>query len=369
MSQSKVAIVNRNVLDSALARLSGAVTRTNTLPILSHLLLESNGQMLALTASNLDLSVSSRIPVSGDAFETTVPAAKLHDIVRLLPQDAELKLSVTDSSVTLTCGKGKYRFQSLRADDFPRVKFPKETVSWKVKESAVAKILADVAGAMGDKDVRYYLNGSLLEIRGQKLQAVSTDGHRLSVSDTEIETPISGEKNQIIPRQAVLLMSRFLEDTDELITMSVTDSSLEVRKGDTVLYTKLIDGRYPDYGRVIPKTRNGYVEIARESLRNAVRRVTLVSDDANKPVRLAFDKDTISITSKNKSDETSEESLDATYDGSPMEIGFNGTYLLDALDTLDDEMVSLALTDPQSPATVTGKGRKMPFFLVMPMRM
>lgn len=371
MSKTKRIVVNRNVLDNGLSRINGAVTRTNALPILAHLLAECDGAMLTLTASNLDMSVSTRIPVTGDAFVTTIPAAKVHDIVRLLAQDAEIQIAVTESSVTLTCGKGRYRLACLDANDFPRVQVPKNNlVSWLVKESSVARVLADVANAMGNKDVRYYLNGSLLEIKGRSLKAVSTDGHRLSVSDTEIEGPVDKNTSQIIPRQAVLLMARYFEDSDNLIRMTISDSFLEVRKDETVFYAKLIDGRYPDYDKVIPQRSNGALEIGREALRDAIRRVTLVSDDAIKPVCLAFDKQGISVSAKNKtSAETSEEALEVEYSGSAMEIGFNGTYLLDILDTVDDDVISLSVSDSSSPASITGKGRKMPFFLVMPVRL
>ncbi len=364
---NKLLVVNRNVLMPALSLLRSGVERRNSNPILSNLLAESDGKTLKLTASNLEVSVTTKINAAGEAFSTTIPAEKMTDIVRLLPTDAEIRMAVADTTVTISCGKGRYRLQSLPASDYPHIEKLTDPVTWVVPEKSILQILGDVDSAMADQDVRFYLNGALLEITGSSMKAVSTNGHRLYVSSADV-TSEPGKSQQILPRQAVLLLTRMLTDSDTMVRMSLSGSFFELQRGDTIIRTRLIDGRYPDYNKVIPADSPLHVEIDRESFCEVLRRVAIVADENNHAVRLSFAKNAVNISAKNSSSESSEEAVALDYMEEPFELAVNSSYLLDALETLPDSTVELAMRDGISPVVITGKGNKSPLFVVMPCR-
>lgn len=370
MSQTnKTLTVNRDTLLASLTLLKGCVVKRNTNPILSHVLVEAMGdRRLRLTSSNLDISVTTSLAADfGDSFRTTMPADKLHDIIRLLPKDSEIRMSILESTVSITYGKGRYRLQCLSADDFPNVEKLVDPVTWTVPESTMARILGNVASAMGSNDVRYYLNGALLEIKDNLIRAVSTDGHRLYTSDTDAPA-VLGNSQQIIPRQAVMLLTHILGGSDDMVTVSMADSFIEFRRGDTTIRSRLIDGRYPDYNKVIPKNSPVRVEIDRELFCEVLRRVAIVADENNRAVRLSFAKNAVNVSAKNSSSESSEECVGLDYMEEPFELAVNSSYLLDALETLPDSTVELAMRDGISPVVITGKGNKSPLFVVMPCR-
>lgn len=364
---NKLIVVNREALMPALSLLRSGVERRNTNPILGNLLAESDGSTLKLTASNLEVSVTTKIAAAGEAFSTTFPADKVHDIVRLLPANTEIRMAVADTTVTISCGKGRYRLQSLPASEYPDIEKLADPVTWAVPEQTIYRILGDVDSAMADHDVRYYLNGALLEIGKDHMRAVSTNGHRLYVSSADVGME-SGELRQILPRQAVLLLTRMLTDSETIVQLSLSGTFFELRRGDTVIRTRLIDGRYPDYNKVIPTDSPRHVEIDRESFCEVLRRVAIVADENNRAVRLSFAKNAVNISAHNSSSESSDESVVLEYTDDPFELAVNSSYLLDALETLPDRTVDLGMRDGISPVVITGKGSKSPLFVVMPCR-
>lgn len=367
MSSKKLLVVKRNELLPALSLLRNGVERRNTAPILSNLLAESDGKWLTLTSTNLEVSITTKINAAGEVFSTTIPADKLYDIVRLQPDDSEIRIAVTDTTVTISCGKGRYRLQTLPANSYPNIEKLIDPVTWTVPEKSFSQILGDVDSAMAHHDVRYYLNGALLELNGTSMKAVSTNGHRLYVSSTEVNEGL-GEFKQILPRQSVLLLTRMLTDSDTMVQISLSGSFLELQRGDTILRTRLVDGRYPDYAKVIPAKNPIHVEVDRESLCQVLRRVAIVAEENNHAVNLSFGGNAVKISAKNSDSESSEETFELDYKQEPLELAVNSSYLLDALETLPDSIVELGMQDGNSPVVITGKGNKSPLFMVMPCR-
>ncbi|MHB8698650.1 MAG: DNA polymerase III subunit beta [Sulfuricaulis sp.] len=367
MSDNKLLAVKRDILMPALSLLRSGVERRNNNLILGNLLAESDGKTLTLTASNLEVSITTRIEAAGEAFSATIPADKLHDIVRLQPSDAVIRLSVAETTVTLSCGKGRYRLQSLPANDYPHIDKLKDPVSWAVPEKAIYQILGDVDSAMADHDVRHYLNGALLEIEGQSMRAVSTNGHRLYVSHASV-CDQSATMRQILPRHAVLLLTRLLSDSETPVQLSMSGSFFELQRGETVIRARLIDGRYPDYQKVIPSDQPYHVKIDRESFCEVLRRVSIVAEDKNRSVHLSFDKNAVNISANNSSSEESSETVVLDYLDEKIDVAVNSSYLLDALETLPDQTVELAMRDGIHPIVITGHTSKSPLFVVMPCR-
>jgi len=360
--------VNNAKLVEALSLIRTSIERRQTLPILSHVLLDAEGNSLTLVGTNTEAQMSARIPVQQAArLKTTCDAQKLYDITRLLPADALVNLSLSDEILTVKVAKSRYKLKTLPAADFPRVAAPEAVVRWSMPERELLGLLDDVNSAMAVNDVRYYLNGALLSVGEEYLTAVSTDGHRLAISRCASNRS-NGKRDVILPRSVVAILGRMLSARDELVQIGLSENHIFVNHDEQNLVAKLIDGRFPDYQKVIPERSDHVARVNRLAFRDAVQRALVVAPEKLKGVQLDFTNGTLNITSNTADGEDSTEVLDIEYTGQDLSMGVNGQYLLDALDVLGGEQVTLEMRDPTSPIVAKGC-REEPLHLIMPMRL
>lgn len=348
----------------------GVVEKRQTLPILGNLLLRCERDTLTLTGTDLELELQTALPVQVKTPGTsTLPARKLFDIVRALPAQADIRISVDSDKAQLRSGNSRFSLQSLPSADFPAMARKGERLSGSVKQGDLKMAIDCAAVAMAHKDVRYYLNGLLLELSPGRIRCVSTDGHRLALADSVAECV--GERLQIIlPQKAVLELQRLLEMNDELLQFAVGENFLRLLCPSMTFSSKLIDGRFPDYERVIPKQHGHQALVNREAFRAALSRVMVLSSDKLRSARLQFNGSRMLLSTHNVEQEQAEEDLDIQFDSDqPIDIGFNLMYLMDVMQALDGEMVEIYLRDDDSSAIFRTPGKERPLYVIMPMRL
>ncbi len=358
----------------ALQSVAGIVERRHTLPILANVLLRKNGPTVELTTSDLEIQIRTRAELDGDggAFTTTVGARKLIDILRTLPADQTVSLESQQAKLLLKAGKSKFTLQTLPAEDFPLVQ---ESASFgpvfSVPQKTLKSLLNQVAFAMAVHDIRYYLNGILFVAEGQKLSLVATDGHRLAYAGATLEVEVPRQE-VILPRKTVVELQRLLSDADgeapPMIDMQFANNQAKFSFGAMEFVTKLVEGKFPDYNRVIPRNhRNGFT-LGRASLLASLQRTAILTSDKFKGVRLNIDPGTLRIASINAEQEEAVDELDIDYGGDPIESGFNVTYLIDVLQNMNQDMVRFELQDGNSSALLTIPDHPDFKYVVMPMR-
>ncbi len=350
--------------------LIGVVDRHQSMPILGHVLIDGSGSSVTLvgTDAEVELSIGIAHPMEAGGA-ATLPGRMLYEICRSLPEGAEVDIAVTEGQATLRSGRSRFNLMSFAAADFPRIGMCPERVCLAIRDSDLKALLAETQGAMAVQDVRYYLNGLMLERNEQGLRAVATDGHRLAIRDLGLPQ-IDGDATQIIvPRKAVTELLRLLPESGETVHLAIGDTHLQVRVGPVTLTSKLVDGRYPDYGRVIPKDCDRVVIAPRELLRDSLKRACIVCTDRYKGVRIALAQGMLSATVQNADREHAEEDIEVDYDGGPLEIGFNAVYLLDALDVIRSDKVRIELRDSGSGCIIVPEEGRNPTLVVMPMRL
>jgi DNA polymerase-3 subunit beta len=360
----------RNALLASLSAVGGVVERRHTLPILSNLLLERKGGALTVLATDLELQVSTRLEnaEAGDDFAITIAARKLFDIVRALPDSAKVKLDSKDSQVVVSAGKSRFTLQTLPAADFPRV----ETGSGlsepiRLPQKTLKRLLQLVQFAMASQDIRYYLNGMLLVLDGTQLRVVATDGHRLSYAETTLETE-SAPREVIIPRKTVLELSKLLADSEEPVELRIGANQVTITLPGTELVTKVVDGKFPDYQRVIPANQPRELKANRQTVTQALQRAAILSNEKFRGVRLVMSENTLGIVCNNNEQEEAADEIEVSYNGDPLDVGFNVTYLLDGLGALGSEQITLSLGDANSSMLLTSEGEPGFKYVVMPMR-
>jgi len=362
--------ITREALIKPLQTIGGIVERRQTLPILSNALLRLNDHTLTLTSTDLEIEMLAHAEVSkAVAGETTLPARKFLDICRALSEDAVLEISVSGERATIRSGKSRFVLSTLPATDFPSIEVNQKLTHLSLSQHTLRTAIARTHFAMAQQDVRYYLNGLLLELEGRVIRMVATDGHRLALCETPCPKELSKNQSIIIPRKAVLELYRLLSDDDSEAEVRVGGNFIQVKTAEISFTSKLIDGRFPDYGNVIPKDGNKKATCPRESLRQALSRVSILSNEKYRGVRLQFSKGTMHILAHNPEQEEAEEELTIDFTGEDLEIGFNVTYLLDALSAGDSEQVTLNLSDSNSSCLIQGSGEKTCRYIVMPMRL
>ena len=362
--------IKREDILAPLQKVIGAVERRQTLPILGNVLLKSTGGDLSLTATDLEIEMVANIDSSGsEDFQTTIPARKLLDICKALPDSSEINFTVDESRVSLTSARSRFTLASLPAKDFPGLDEISALQSFSIPQNQLKSLFDKTSFAMAQQDVRYYLNGILMEISPGKIKLVATDGHRLALSETELETGVEEDKQIIIPRKAVLELSRLLEPGDSSANCMLSQNHLRVETSTLVFTTKLIDGKFPDYQRVIPVDGNKIMEVNRETLKQAMSRIAILSNEKYRGIRLTFSSGNLSIQANNPDQEEAEEELQVDYTESDMEIGFNVTYLIDVLNVLNSEKVQIKLKDSNSSAIISDSQDDSSLYVVMPMRL
>jgi DNA polymerase-3 subunit beta len=354
----------------ALQAVSGIVERRHTLPILANVLLRKTGHRIEFTTSDLEIQVRTADELGGDdaSFNTTVGARKLIDILRSLPADQVVTLSALQNKLTLQAGKSRFTLQTLPADDFPLVN---EGVDFGPVFSVPQKTLRDLVNqvhfAMAVHDIRYYLNGILFIAEGKVLTLVATDGHRLALAQATLQADIP-KQEVILPRKTVLELQRLLRDEDTPIEMQFAANQAKFSFSGMEFVTKLVEGKFPDYNRVIPKNHKNSVVMGRAPLLASLQRAAILTSEKFKGVRINIEPGALRIASSNAEQEEAKEELEIDYNGDAIEIGFNVTYLMDALANMNSEMIKLELQDTAASALFTVPDQPGFKYVVMPMR-
>jgi DNA polymerase-3 subunit beta len=355
---------------AALQSVAGIVERRHTLPVLANVLIRKTDGQIELTTSDLEIQVRTQAELGGDAgsFTTTVGARKLIDILRSMPADQMVTLSANQNKLTLQGGKSRFTLQTLPADDFPLVN---EAVDFgpmfAVPQKTLRELINQVHFAMAVHDIRYYLNGILFIAEGKALTLVATDGHRLALAQGTLEVEVP-KQEVILPRKTVLELQRLLKDEDTPIEMRFAANQAKFAFSGMEFVTKLVEGKFPDYNRVIPKNHKNAILLGRVPLLGCLHRAAILTSEKFKGVRLNIEPGTLKIASSNAEQEEAKEELEIDYGGDAIEIGFNVTYLMDVLANVSHEMVRLELQDSQASALITVPEQPGFKYVVMPMR-
>lgn len=362
--------IDREALLKPLSSVSGIVERRHTLPILTNLLLEAKGDSLTLTATDLEMQISLSSPAapSGD-IATTVSARKLLDICRSLPDQSQIALEISDNRMQIKAGKSRFNLQTLPAVDYPLMAKGGGDTSLKLAlaQGHLKRLLRQVEYAMAQQDIRYYLNGLLFEVNGNRLSVVGTDGHRLSFTSTEL--PQSYDKQELIlPRKTVLELIKLLDDSDEEVAIEVSANQVNFAFSGIRLISKVIDGKFPDYTRVIPSGYRNIFAVDRQTLLMAMQRASILSNEKYRGIRMVLGQGSLRLISSNSEQEEAEEELEIAYDGDPLDIGFNVTYMIDVLTNVGTEQINFSFADASSSCLVTVPGDDNYKYVVMPMR-
>ncbi len=355
---------------AALQAVAGIVERRHTLPILANVLIRKTGPELEFTTSDLEIQVRTSAELGGDTgnFATTVGARKLIDILRSMPADQTVTLSAAQNKLTLQGGKSRFTLQTLPSDDFPLVQEAADFgPMFSVPQKALKGLINQVHFAMAVHDIRYYLNGILFVAEGKNLTLVATDGHRLALAQATLDVDIP-KQEVILPRKTVLELQRLLKDEDTPIEMRFAGNQAKFVFSGMEFVTKLVEGKFPDYNRVIPKNHKNHVTLGRAPLLASLQRAAILTSEKFKGVRVNIEPGTLRIASSNAEQEEAKEELEIDYGGDAIEIGFNVTYLIDALSNMSVEMIKMELQDTNSSALITVPEQAGFKYVVMPMR-
>jgi len=362
--------ISREALLRPLQMVSGVVERRQTLPVLSNVLLVLEGNELSLTGTDLEVELVGRVQVdeSIESGAVTVPARKLVDICKSLKDDAVIDLALGDGRVTVKAGRSKFTLTTLPATDFPNVDEEPDSFSVTISQARLRELIDNTGFAMAQQDVRYYLNGMLFEVSPEHLRVVATDGHRLAMDSAAMESGVTEQQQLILPRKGVLELSRLLSDESE-ITLTFGQNHIRARVPEFTFTSKLVDGKFPDYNRVLPKGGDKVVIGDCQELRQAFTRVSILSNEKYRGVRVMLSNGELKIVANNPEQEEAEELISVDYSGDELEIGFNVSYLIDVLTSLPGDQARITLSDPNSSALIEAAEDSDAVYVVMPMRL
>lgn len=355
---------------SILQSVAGIVERRHTLPILANVLIRKTGSQIQFTTSDLEIQIRTAAELDGDdaSFTTTVGARKLIDILRSMPSDQTVSLESNQNKLILKGGKSRFTLQTMPSEDFPLVQ---EAASYgpvfSVPQKTLKELLSQVSFAMALHDIRYYLNGILFVAEGKQLSLVATDGHRLAFSSATLDVEVPRQE-VILPRKTVLEMQRLLSDKEGAIEMQFAGNQAKFSFEGMEFVSKLVEGKFPDYNRVIPKNHKNIVTLGRAPLLASLQRTAILTSEKFKGVRLNIEPGTLRVASNNAEQEEAMDELDIDYGGDAIEIGFNVTYLIEALSNMEQDMVKIELSDSNSSALLTIPDNATFKYVVMPMR-
>jgi DNA polymerase-3 subunit beta len=361
--------ISRDALLKPLNLVAGVVERRQTLPILSNVLLSLEGKKLSLTGTDLEVELVGRVELdsAGVDGEITVPARKLVDICKSLPDGSTIELNIESGKAMVKAGRSRFTLSTLAATEFPSVEEGVGELALDLPQTTVKRLIERTAFAMAQQDVRYYLNGMLLELKSGRLRMVATDGHRLALC-TAPEPVSAGDASVIIPRKGVLELSRLLEG-EESISLVIGSNHVRASNPQFTFTSKLVDGKFPEYERVLPKSPDKTVIGDRLELKQAFARTAILSNEKYRGVRLKLSNDTLDIMANNPEQEQAEEVVAVDYKGDKLEVGFNVSYLLDVLSVLDGKQVRMSLADSSSSALLEEAEAGDSLYVVMPMRL
>jgi DNA polymerase-3 subunit beta len=360
----------RDELLAPLAAVSGIIERRHTLPILSNVLVDGSGDALSFLATDIEIQISARSGLRGssDVRALTVGARKLLDILRALPEDADVSLQPQDKRLLVKAGRSRFTLQTLPAEDFPKLaKAAGEVARFALPQNSLRRLLGLVQYAMAQQDIRYYLNGLLMVVEGGELKLVATDGHRLAFASMPLTANLPRQE-AIVPRKTVVELAKLLADSDDEVRIELSATQAGFSFGAIELVSKLIDGKFPDYTRVIPTQHKNRLQAGREPLRQALQRAAILSNEKFRGVRWVLTDGTLKIVSSNADQEEAQEELEVDYAGDALDIGFNVNYLLDVLNNVPGNELECAFGDSSSSALISYASEKGFKYVVMPMR-
>jgi DNA polymerase III subunit beta len=359
----------REKLLAPLQAVIGVVERRQTMPVLANVLLNVREGRMSITATDLEVELVASAEVNvQQAGDITVPGRKLLDILRALPEKTNVSLLLEAEKLIVKGGRSRFRLSTLSASEFPLVEDINAQQTVQVARKELQRLLEKTHFSMAQQDVRYYLNGMLLEIEGANLRAVATDGHRLAVCEAPLAARAKTSQQVIVPRKGVLELQRVLND-EGTAALAIGTNHVRAQIGDVRFTSKLIDGRFPEYSRVIPSAPGAAIRADRDVLRQALQRTAILSNEKYRGIRINVKKNAITVQAHNPEQEEAEEEIEVTYDGGDLEVGFNVNYLLDALAAIDGQEVELGLTDSNSSCLIRSPGGTDARYVVMPMRL
>ena len=363
--------IQREALLKPLQLVAGVVERRQTLPVLSNVLLVVQGQQLSLTGTDLEVELVGRVQLEEPAEpgEITVPARKLMDICKSLPSDVLIDIKLDEQKLLVKAGRSRFTLSTLPADDFPTVEEGPGSLTCNLEQSKLRRLIERTSFAMAQQDVRYYLNGMLLEVSTDTLRAVATDGHRLALCSMQAVIGQAERHQVIVPRKGILELARLLTDPEGMVSIVLGQHHIRATTGEFTFTSKLVDGKFPDYERVLPKGGDKLVIGDRQTLREAFSRTAILSNEKYRGIRLQLAAGQLKIQANNPEQEEAEEEISVDYNGSSLEIGFNVSYLLDVLGVMTTEQVRLILSDSNSSALLQEAGNDDSSYVVMPMRL
>ncbi|MGR5422220.1 DNA polymerase III subunit beta [Vibrio sp. PNB22_4_1] len=362
--------IERSHLIKPLQQVSGALGGRPTLPILGNLLLKVEENVLSMTATDLEVELVSKVTLEGDfeAGSITVPSRKFLDICRGLPDDAIITFVLEGERVQVRSGRSRFSLATLPANDFPNIEDWQSEVEVSLSQAELRTLIDKTQFSMANQDVRYYLNGMLFEIDGTTLRSVATDGHRMAVSQTQLGADFA-QKQIIVPRKGVQELVKLMDAPEQPVVLQIGSSNVRAEVNNFIFTSKLVDGRFPDYRRVMPQSTNKTLEASCDELRQAFSRAAILSNEKFRGVRVNLAGSEMRITANNPEQEEAEEMLDVTFEGDAIEIGFNVSYVLDVLNTLRCENVRVSMSDANASALIENADDDSAMYVVMPIRL
>lgn len=361
----------RDVMFKVLQQLSGVVERRQTLPILGNILVKAEDELITLVSTDLEVELIVKLSCEIDADgETTIPAKKWLDICKNLPNDVTVTISQKDDRVTLQAGRSRFTLSTLPSTEFPMIEEMTTHISLDLKQDELKAALNATHFSMAYQDVRYYLNGLMMEMTTDRLRSVATDGHRLAMKDLAANIDVDEEGKQVIvPRKGVLELMRLLCDSDDEISVIIGSNHIRLISGDMTFTSKLVDGRFPDYQRVMPEGGSNILLADKEPLRQTLTRVAILSNEKYRGIRMILRNDNLQFKAHNPEQEEAEDEINVEYSGDELEMGFNANYLLDAVNAVTSEQVKIILTDSNSSCLIQASDDDSSNYVVMPMRL
>lgn len=364
-------VVSREALLKPLQLVAGVVERRQTLPVLSNVLIVLNGDQLSLTGTDLEVEIVGRVLLeqTGESGEITVPARKLVDICRSLPDQSKIEFFQEDQRIIVKSGRSRFTLSTLPASDFPNVEDSPGNLRFSCAQQEVKRLIERTAFAMAQQDVRYYLNGMLWEVRQDQLRVVATDGHRMAMCTRAVAVTTPDTIQAILPRKGVLELSRLLDDSTAQVEVTLSGNHIRVTSPDYTFTSKLVDGKFPEYERVLPRGGNKTVIGSRVELKQAFARTSILSNEKYRGVRLLLSDGLLTIVANNPEQEEAEEQVVVDYQGDSLEVGFNVSYLLDVANVIQNENIKITLSDANSSALLEEPENSDSLYVVMPMRL
>lgn len=362
--------IQREDLLTPLQQVIGAVEKRQTMPSLSNVLVRSDDNHLSMTATDLEIELVSRVQLMVDQpGEITIPAKKFLDICKSLPAEAKINITIDADKALIQSGRSRFTLSTLPAADFPSLEAITSFYEFSMPQNVLRRLIDKTAFAMAQQDVRYYLNGLMLEVSRGMIRTVATDGHRLAYCEQVIDSELADSKQVIIPRKGVMELLHILSDSEEPVKITLGNNHIQCHLGNQRFTSKLIDGRFPDYKRVIPAEEGHTVVADRELLKQALSRASILSNEKYRGIRIVLNNNLLKLQAQNPDQEQADVEVEVNYEGDTLEVGFNVTYMMDVLNTSGHEAVQFIIKDANSSCLLKFPEDQQCKYVIMPMRL